>query len=222
MLEVEYGAALPQVRIAKYFGRVEHRATRNPAAGQGTHDLVLVALHGPALDHRGQLVTVPCPRRRRAKALVRTDILSPDDVHQRLEGLGIVWRQHQVDVVVRATAGASHEVGVGATGRAIPQTLERLAVREGRRELHPRDVQHGLLHRYFDELPAARPLPLNERGEDRDGQMHAGTGVPHVDTGDDRRAIGEAGEAHPAAGRLRDHLEAFEVAVGAVRAEAFD
>src|SRR3989441_3620735 len=222
MLQVEDGTALPQVGIAEHLGRIEHGATRDPAAGQRTHRLVLVALRGPALDHRGEFFAVAGPRRRRAEALVGADILATDDVHQRLEGLDVVRRQHQVDVVIRSAPCAAYEVGVGAARRAIAHALEGLARREGRRELHARDVQHGFLHGHFDELAAARPLPLHERGEDGDGQVHAGARIPHVDAGDHRRTIREAGEAHAAARRLRDHLEALEVAVGAVRAEAFD
>src|SRR2546425_1078928 len=78
MLEVEDGAALPQVRVAEHLRGVEHRAARNPAAGQGPHDLVLVVLHGPALDHRGEIVAVAGLGRRRAEALVGADVLAAD------------------------------------------------------------------------------------------------------------------------------------------------
>src|SRR5439155_21947868 len=78
------------------------------------------------------------------------------------------------------------------------------------------------LHRHLDELAVARAPALDERGEDRHRQMHAGAAIADIGAVQRRRAAGYAGDAHRARGRLRDRLEAFETAIRAVGAEALD
>ncbi len=65
-------------------------------------------------------------------------------------------------------------------------------------------------------------LPLNQRREDRDGQMHACARVADVGAVHQWRAVGLAGDAHCARGRLRDRLEALEAAIWTERAKALD
>ena len=52
--------------------------------------------------------------------------------------------------------------------------------------------------------------------------MHAGAAVADIGAVDHRRAVGLAGHAHRPRGRLRHRLEAFVVAVRAVRPEPLD
>src|SRR5262249_62243003 len=68
VLEVEDRASLAEMRIGEDLGGVEHGAARDPAAGEGAHDLVLVVLGRPALDDGGEVLDVLGPRRRRGEA----------------------------------------------------------------------------------------------------------------------------------------------------------
>src|SRR5208283_2427179 len=84
------------------------------------------------------------------------------------------------------------------------------------------EVQHRFLHRDLDFLSLAGAFALDVRGEHADGRMHASTGVPDGRSRLERGRTGKAGQRHRAAGRLRNHVEAFVLAVGAVRAETLD
>jgi hypothetical protein len=89
-------------------------------------------------------------------------------------------------------------------------------------ELDPGQVQHRLLHRDLDKLAVAGGVALDESGEDRYRQMHAGAGIADIGAVNQRRAARLAGYAHRTGHRLCHRLKAFELAIGAVRAEALD
>ena len=83
-----------------------------------------------------------------------------------------------------------------------------------------KEVGDRVLHRDLDVLSASRPVPLLERREDPDREVHAGAGVAYRGPEEGRRAVRPSGHAHRSPHRLRDGLEALEAAVGAPGAEA--
>ena len=88
-------------------------------------------------------------------------------------------------------------------------------------ELDPAEVDHPVLHRRQDALAAARPLPLEQRGDDAEREVEAGAAVADLGAGDHRHVVAEAGGRRRAAGALRDVLVDLALLVGA-GAEALD
>ena len=103
-----------------------------------------------------------------------------------------------------------------------PLRLRRLAVGRLGGERHADVVQHRVLHGDLDALALAGTAAPVERRQDADRQQHAGAGVAERRAGLERRPVALAGNAHDAAGRLRDHVEGEVVLVGAAGAEALD
>jgi hypothetical protein len=69
-------------------------------------------------------------------------------------------------------------------------------------------------------LAAARRMALLQRGQNADRHVHAGAGIADRRVYVGRRVVGEAGDAHRPAHRLRDRLEALEITVGPIGAKA--
>ena len=88
-------------------------------------------------------------------------------------------------------------------------------------ELHPAQVEDGVLHRDLDSLPAAGVRALIERGQDPCDEVDAGARVADLRTGGRGRPVLETGGGHGAAHRLRDDFVGLEVEVLA-RAESLD
>ena len=72
-----------------------------------------------------------------------------------------------------------------------------------------------------DALARAGVAAAVERRQNADGHQHAGAGIAERHAGFERRPVGLAGNAHDAAGRLRDHVEGEVVLVRAAGAETF-
>ena len=83
-------------------------------------------------------------------------------------------------------------------------------------------MHHRILHRDLQFAALAGLLLLVERAEDADRHQHAGAGVADRAAGLDRRLARLAGDAHRAAGGLRDHVEGERFLVWAAFAEALD
>ena len=79
-----------------------------------------------------------------------------------------------------------------------------------------------ILHRQLQAAALAGRFLLVERAQDADRHQHAGAGVADRAAGLDRRLAGLAGDAHRAAGGLRDHVEGEALLVRAALAEALD
>ena len=80
-------------------------------------------------------------------------------------------------------------------------------------QLHPAEVEHGVLHRDLDSLPAAGVGALIERRQDPGDQVDAGPRVADLCTGRGGRPVFETGGGHRAAHRLRDDFVGLEVEV---------
>ena len=127
----------------------------------------------------------------------------------------------EIDEVVGATrragiGGARHVLAqliAGALGHAIALMLAQRDADE---------VEHGVLHGHLDVLASAGGVALVDGGQDGDGHVHAGAAVADRRPVVGRRAVRKPRHAHGAAHGLRDGLEALEVGVGAVGAEALD
>ena len=129
-----------------------------------------------------------------------------------------------IDVVVRAAglagidAARHREAGehFGAVALRPPCPELRLG---GKR--HADVLQHRVLHGDLDD---ARPAPVLaapvECRQNADRQQHAGAGIAERRAGLERRPVALAGDAHDAAGRLRDHVEGEVVLVGSAGAKA--
>src|SRR5262249_60598850 len=85
-----------------------------------------------------------------------------------------------------------------------------------------RQVDDRVLLGDLDALAHAGRVTVDDRGEDADGQVEAGTGVadPRLDAGG--WAVACAGEAHDASHGLRHHLAAVVRGVRPFDAEALD
>ena len=84
-----------------------------------------------------------------------------------------------------------------------------------------KEVRDRVLHGDLHVLAAPGPMPLLERREDPDREVHSGAGISDRGPEQGGRAVRPASHAHRPAHGLRDGLEALEPAVGAVSAEAF-
>ena len=87
---------------------------------------------------------------------------------------------------------------------------------------HPREVHHGVLHRHFDGLPSARPLPLVQGGGYAERRVIARPDVPEGHPNGKGRAVGVAVGRIAATRRLGHHVKGLEVTVGAVCAKALE
>src|SRR5215472_11478726 len=222
MLEVEDCAAFAQMRVGEHFGGIEQGAARDALLREGLHDFALVVPPRPAFDDFGQRRRITGSRLRLGKAFVGQQIRTPDDLRYGLEHFGIVGRNDQIDAVIRTAALAADQIRVASRRRPIAAAGERLSGGEGRGELHPRQVQDGLLHRHLNELAVAGTAALHQCPENGDREVHAGARIPDIGAVDERRPVGFAGDAHGPRGGLCHRFETFEPAIGAVGAKAFD
>ena len=98
--------------------------------------------------------------------------------------------------------------------------LRRHAVGRLGGERHSDILQHGVLHGDLDPLALTSTAAPVERRQNADGEQHTGTGIAERHAGFERRPVALAGNAHDAAGRLRDHVEGEVVLVGSAGAKA--
>src|SRR5216684_9402404 len=87
---------------------------------------------------------------------------------------------------------------------------------------HAHIIEHRLLHRNLNFLPPARTFTLYVRGEHPTGRMNPGAGVTDRGSRPEGRGAWKSSHRHRTAGGLCNWVEAFELAVGTVGAEAFD
>ena len=78
------------------------------------------------------------------------------------------------------------------------------------------------LHRELETAALACLFFLVQRGENADAHQHAGASVADRTARLDGRPTRLTGDAHRAAGGLRDHVESEALLVGAAFAKAFD
>ena len=88
-------------------------------------------------------------------------------------------------------------------------------------QLDPAKIDDAVLHRGLNPLAAPSPLALEERRDDAERQMQAGSAVPDLSARHHRHAVEVTGRRRRPAGTLRDVLVDLAVLVLA-RAEALD
>src|SRR5580704_437775 len=87
--------------------------------------------------------------------------------------------------------------------------------------LYPAQVEHRVLHRNLDALPAPAASALVERSKDRRGHMHSRAGIAYLRSRAGRRPVLISGGAHRTAHCLRNGLVGLAIHQGA-GTEAFD
>jgi hypothetical protein len=88
-------------------------------------------------------------------------------------------------------------------------------------EVDARQVHHDVLLRDFHALADARYPALDDRTQDADRRVEPGRRITDARLDPHRRPIRRAGEAHHAAHRLGNHLEALVIGVRPLAAESF-
>src|SRR4029077_9289109 len=73
-------------------------------------------------------------------------------------------------------------------------------------QLHAAEIEHAVLHGREHALATAGRVALVQSGDDAQGEMQSGSAVPDLRTGNERRAVVEAGRGRRSAGTLRDVL----------------
>ncbi len=100
----------------------------------------------------------------------------------------------------------------------VAQAVQALLVAQ----LDATQVQHRILHRHGHLLALAGLVAADQRGQDADGQVHAGVGIAQRRRGHRRRAVPEAGGRSRAAGALGHVLVDLQVFIVVAVAEALD
>ncbi len=214
-------AARAQVLVAEQVGGVEDRAARHSGFAEDPHGLDLVVLRRPRRDHRRDLVPVVAAQDLQLIVLVPLQVGAADHVEQSVPHPQ--RRDHQVDVVVRPAAARRVQVGRTEQAHAVAVAHRRHAAGQVvAHQRRPQEVEHRVLHRHLDRLPAPGAEPLDVGGEDRHAEMHAGAAVTERDSGLERRRLGRAGHREDAARGLADHVEALVVRPRPPRAEPLD
>src|SRR5262249_32301492 len=119
------------------------------------------------------------------------------------------------DPVVRSAALARVGVawGAGAEDAAVAVTLGRLPPQQLAAVGDPREVDDRLLHGDFDALAPPGNLALEERSQDANRRVQPGAGIANGWARLKGTLTGLASGGEGTADRLRDHVEAKEVAV---------
>ncbi|MNS54088.1 hypothetical protein D3C72_868680 [compost metagenome] len=139
-------------------------------------------------------------------------------------GLPALALQHPARLAAAArVAAARHHVAEAAMRilRVLfqeAQAVQALLVAQ----LDPAQVEHSVLHRHGHLLALAGLVAADQRGEDADGQVHAGVGIAQRRGGHRRRAIPEAGGRGSATRALRHVLVDLQVFIVVAVAEALD
>src|SRR3989475_12241800 len=202
------------MRVAQDLAGVQARAAWNAGAGQDLHDVVLRALRRPRF-HQGVDVVLRLPAcLGGVVARVADEVVPPDGVEQGQPHL----LRHEDEAVVVGPAGPAPIRRPRYTGaELIPGPRAGLPEALVVAQAYPDEVDHRVLHGDLDLLAFAARVALHERGEDPDHTVHPGARVADGRPDVGRRAVGEPGDAHGPAHRLRDRLVALVVAIRPVR-----
>ena len=180
---------------------------------------MLRALTGPFFDNRIQLVSVLPARSVGCKFGIIGQIFTADRFR---EGWPHLLLCENIDVIVRTSRAAFvcrpwHIVAKLVTSTRLWR-VKALMVAQG----HPHDIDHRILHGYFDMLPLAGRMALLQRCQDPYCHMHAGAGITNRRPYIGRGVLWKSCDTHRTAHSLCDWLEALEVTVWAVGAKTFD
>ena len=207
------------MRVRQHLPGIQTGTAGHAGIAHEFHHFVLGTLHGPSGDHflhRGFVfpTSIGCRKARIGQQIGLSDDADKGFPHLRLaEDINVVVRSAGRTRERRARHGASQLVA--RTRRWVPEALV-VAQRNADQ------IDHRVLHRHLHMLAFARGVPLLQRGQNTDRHVHPGAGVADRGKIERRRAVGGAGNAHRAAHGLGNRLEAFEIAVRPVGAEALD
>src|SRR5215470_7982649 len=155
-------------------------------------------------------------------ARVGQEILTADRAREVPPHVRVHRLYIDVGVVVRSARAARIRAAWNAADEAVAPALARLAIAVVIDIAAAQEVGHDLLHRHLHELALAGALTLDVGRHDRRRGVHTGPGVADGGAAAHGLAVGETGDAHHAAGRLRDHVEALVFRIRSGQAEAFD
>src|SRR5271166_3360727 len=134
--------------------------------------------------------------------------------------LGIGATGRQVDVIIGAAGLARVDAAGRVVGRWPPRC--RLAGARLRDEPAAAVMHNRILHRHLQPAPLAAAGAVEQGADDAEGHQHAGAGVADRRARLDRAAVLFAGNAHRAAGGLRDRVERQPLLERAAVAKAFN
>src|SRR5690348_16365595 len=180
--------------------------------------------HRPLLDHVEHFIEVLEARRRGSKGGIIGQLRTANQSTQSRPNL---WLDNHVTIIVgparpaaqcrarlstaRGIAGPWHcitklAVGIFSQGAALKTLLVAY--------FDAAKVEHRVLHRNFDALPAASMSALIQCGQNTRDGVNAAAGIADLRAGAGRRTIFKTSGAHSSAHRLRDSLICFTVQVG--------
>src|ERR1700730_26219 len=220
MLHRDDHPALAQMRVVEQFDAVEHLAARHAGLAEDLHHLMLGVRGGPLVDSRGYFFDVMVARAPILEALIGGQFRAAHRIAQVRPHLGC--RTENVYVVVVAAGRASVSIGGSAGGYPVAHARDRLVRDVGTHHWHAAEVEDCVLHRELDLLPLAGALALDIRRQHADRRVHPRACVADRGAGLERWSLWRSGQRHRPARGLRDHVEAFVLAIRAVSAEAFD
>src|SRR5689334_8292712 len=221
-----HDAALDKALVVPQLKGVVYGPGRHTCRADDLHRLLLGVGLGPLgndfVDEAFVGVAVFVGR----EARVADQLLAADHLEQAVPMLGIGAAAEDVDVVViAARLGRVDAARCGCAGRALRAHARRTLLvavlgHDGKRGA---DVVHDrVLHRELQAAALAGLFFLVQRAENADAHQHAGAGVADRTARLDGRLTRFAGDAHRAAGCLRNHVESEVLLVGAAFAKAFD
>ena len=203
-----------QVRILDHLVQRADRGAGHPFRQQQGEEGGLRVPRRPSAHHRVHQVHARAAVPHRAEARVLLDRLLPQRTQQPAPLRLVAGDDGDVPVragvdVVRAEREPA--VPVADARRRRPRGLARLQQAEGGEQ----GKGVGLQHRDLDRAGDARPLALQQRGDDGAVEVDAGQEVRDRRPGLHRRAVREAGDAHEPRHRLHGQVHRRVVAVGA-------
>src|SRR5262245_36082223 len=221
-----HDAALDKALVVPKLKGVVYGTGRHTCRADDLHRLFLGVVLGPLgndfVDEAFVGVAVFVGR----EARVADQLLAADHLEQAIPMLGIGAAAEDVDVVViAARLGRVDAARCGCAGRALRAHAGRTLLvavlgHDGKRGTNV--VHDRVLHRELQAAALAGLFFLVQRAENADAHQHAGAGVTDRTARLDGPLTRFAGDAHRAAGGLRDHVESEVLLVGAAFAKAFD
>ena len=229
VIDLDDGAGLAQRRFVRDLFHRENRSARDVVLVEDVHRLELGLRLRPCLDPVEDFRQMRQPRLRRRVPRIGQPFLAAyhfadgvpdrrlgDEVDVRV-GVGLPALALENPSGLPAARGVPRPRG-GIAERAVG--VLRVLLEDMRpceplliAQLHAAQVEHAILHRGEYALTAARGVALVQGRHDPQRKMQSGSAVADLRTGDERRAVIEAGRGRRTTGTLRDVLVDFAVFV---------
>src|SRR5271166_3244937 len=219
VIDIEDHLTRLQMRVGEHLAGVLAGAARNSRLAQYLHNLVLAAPTRPFFNNRIQRLAVfPAHLRRIETRIVGQ--LGP--AHCPCHARPHLLLRGDENIIV----GAARRAGIGRPWHPLPHLVAASRHRTAKAlmiaQADADQIDDRVLHRHLHTLAAARIMALLQRRKDADRHMNAGAGIADRRHDKGRRVFREAGDAHRPAHRLRDRLEALEIGIRPIAAEALD